>query len=665
MSSRSSFGRTPERAGQVKRTGISSLTGLALAAVLYVAVNVLFNVSAPQVRLDVTEDGLFTLSDGTLATLARIDEPVELHFFLSGHLGREVPLYASYGLRVRELLAEIAAASGGKVILREHDPRPFSRGEELAVSFGVQGVPVESGGELAYFGLAGTSSIDDIETVAFFQPEREMLLEYDIARMIHTLSDPEPTVVGVMGSLPVMGDMHAQAQGGVLVPWAIARHLKAGFDTIHLPESIDDLPASIDVMMVVHPRAMSDRAIYELEQFLFRGGRALLFVDPRAESDTSVGPEAASSSAGGLGPLFEAWGIEVPDRQLVGDRSMALTINAGTAGRPVPAEFLVWLGASTEHLAQDDPVTARLPTLNFASAGSIRQAADSPLALEPLITSSRDSGPIDVDAVRGLRPDVLGLLDRFRPDADVHVLGARLTGEVATAFPDGPPPRTVTRSAAERSVDPDPPHLMSSRRPINVILVADADLLEDRFWLRRRQFFGREVEEAIAGNADFVVNALGNLAGSDALLKLRSRGVSQRPFEKIRALERDAESRLQDKERALQDKLRDTRETIAGLEGVRTTEDALTGERRVAVSLTEGQRAEVEALRGQMLSIRRQLHDVRRSLREDVESLEAWLRFANIGLVPIALSGVTIIVGLVRIARRRRYHLGLRERGAS
>ena len=267
--------------------------------------------------------------------------------------------------------------------------------------------------------------------------------------------------------------------------------------------------------------------------------------------------------------------------------------------------------------------------------------------------------------MRGLRPDVLGLLDRFRPDGDVHVLGARLTGEVATAFPGGPPPRTVAKTAAALAAAPDPPQLMTSRRPINVILVADADLLQDRFWLRKRQFFGREVEEAIAGNADFVVNALGNLAGSDALLKLRSRGVSQRPFERIRAIERDAESRLRDKERELQDKLRETREKIAGLEGVRTTEDALTGERRVVVSLTEGQRAEVEALRGQMLSIRRQLHDVRRSLREDVESLEAWLRFANIGLVPIALSGVAILVGLIRIARRRRYHLGLRERGAS
>ena len=646
------------------RTGIDSLTGLALGAVLYVAVNILFNVSAPEVRLDVTEDGLFTLSDGTLATLARIDEPIELHFFLSGRLGREVPLYASYALRVRELLAEIAAASGGKVILREHDPKPFSRGEELAVSFGVQGVPVESGGELAYFGLAGTNSVDDTEAVPFLQPEREMLLEYDIARMIHALSDSEPTVVGVMGSLPVMGDMHAQAQGGVLVPWAIARHLKTGFDTIHLPESIDDLPASIDVMMVVHPRAMSDRAIYELEQFLFRGGRALLFVDPRAESDTSVGPEAASSSTDGLGPLFEMWGIEVPDRQLVGDRSMALTINAGTAARPVPAEYLAWLGASAEHLAQDDPVTARLPALNLASAGSIRQAEGSPLALEPLITSSRDSGPIDVDAVRGLRPDVLGLLDRFRPDGDVHVLGARLTGEVATAFPHGPPPRTVAKTAAELAADPDPPQLMRSRRPINVILVADADLLADRFWLRRQPVFRPRRRGSDRRQRRFRRQRAGQSRRERCLAEAALAGRFPAPLrENPGARARRGEPISGKGARAAGQASRNTGEDRR-TGGCPDDRGRLTGERRVVVSLTDGQRAEVEALRGQMLSIRRQLHEVRRSLREDVESLEAWLQFANIGLVPIALSGVAILVGLVRVARRRRYHLGLRERAA-
>ena len=644
------------------RTGTVSPVGFLLAAILYIAVNTLFNVSAPDARLDVTEDRLYTLSKGTHATLARMDEPVDLHFFFSERLGREVPFYASYGRRVRELLVEIAAAAAGRIILHEHNPEPFSDDEDLAVSLGVQGVPVDQGGELGYFGLAGINSVDDTELIPFFQPSRETLLEYDLAQMIHALSNPEPTVVGVMSSLPIMGDMRARMQGGVLVPWAIAKQLKTSFDVINLPESIDALPAEISVMMIVHPRAMSERAVYELEQLLFRGGRAMLFIDPKAESDTSPGPDGISTSVNGIQPLFERWGIQVPEGLLVGDRSMALRINAGSAARPVPADYLVWLAVSGDNMAQDDPVTSQLPALNLASAGFILREDDSPLALEPLIFSGRNSSPVDAEEVRGLRPDVPGLLNRFKPDDNTYVMAARLTGDVTTAFPNGPPPRTIEKSEQDLATNPDSPQLMKSDGPINLIVVADSDLLEDRFWLRKQQFFGREVEEPIAGNADFVINALGNLAGSDELLRLRSRGVSQRPFDKVRELQRQAERRLQDKERELQDKLTETQRKVAELEGVRSVTDPVTGESKVEVSLTSDQRIAVEALRREMLSIRRQLRAVQRSLREDVERLESRLQFVNIGLVPMIVSGIAIVLAAVRLARRRRHYMGARER---
>lgn len=648
------------------RTGTVSLLGVALAAVLYVAVNALVNIAAPAgARVDVTEDSLYTLSEGTHATLARIDEPVELHFFLSERLGREVPFYASYGRRVRDLLVEIAAASAGRIIVHEHDPEPFSDDEDLAVSLGVQGIPVDRGGELGYFGLAGTNSVDDTEVIPFFQPEREALLEYDLARMIHALSNPEPTVIGVMGSLPIMGDMRAGMQGGVLVPWAIGRHLKASFDVVNLPESIDALPSELGVMMVVHPRAMNERAVYELEQFLFRGGRAVLFIDPKAESDPSQGAGGTSTSAGGIQPLFERWGIRVPEGKLVADRSMALRINAGSAARPVPADYLLWLGVSGEHMASDDPVTSQLPPLNLASAGHIVRESGSPLTLEPLISSSRNSSLMDAGEVRGSRPDVLGLLDRFAPDDRMYVMAARLTGDLATAFPNGPPPRMIERTAQELAANPDPPQLMRSDGPVNIVLVADSDLLEDRFWLRKQQFFGREVEEEIAGNGDFVINVLGNLAGSDELLGLRSRGVSQRPFERVREIERRAQRHLQDKERELQDKLEETQGKIAELEGVRTTKDPATGEMKVEVSLTSEQRVAVEALRSEMLSIRRQLRAVQRGLRADVERLESWLQFANIGLVPIIVSVVAVMLVTMRLVRRRRNWASARERAPS
>ena len=207
----------------LKRIGAVSLWGLTLAFILYVAINTLFNVSSPAARLDVSEDKLYTLSAGTHQILATIDEPVVLHFFFSERLGKEVPFYASYARRIRELLAEIVAVANGKVILVEHNPEPFSVAEDLAVAHAVQGIPVDQGGELSYFGLSGINTVDVLERIPFFQTEREKLLEYDLVQMINTLSNTEPAVIGIMSSLPVMGDMGAQMQGRPMVPWAISK----------------------------------------------------------------------------------------------------------------------------------------------------------------------------------------------------------------------------------------------------------------------------------------------------------------------------------------------------------------------------------------------------------------------------------------------------------
>ncbi len=607
----------------------------------------------PNVRLDVTEDRIHTLSHGTRQILKEIDDPVEFHLFFSEQLGRDVPLYASYRRRIRELFAEIISASDGKVILYEYDPKPFSEDEDTAVSFGVQGVPVNQSRVLAYFGLAGTNSVDDVELIPFFQPNRENLLEYDLARMIHTLSDSAPATVGIISSLPIMGDMRTQIVSGGIVPWGVGVRLQSEFDIINLPESIDALPDAIDVLMIVHPRALSKRAIYEIEQFLFRGGRAILFIDPKAESDVSLAPDVASASVYGLQPLLQKWRVKVSNGYLVGDRSLALRINAGSVAQPIPADFLVWLGVGDNNMNQDDPVTSRLPMLNLASSGFIVRTEDSPLKVEPLIFSSKNSRPIAVEDVRGLIPDVLGLLEQFKPDDNTYIMAARLTGNVNTAFPDGPPSRTIKKTEQELARSPDPVQLMRSDDPINIIVVADSDLLADRFWLRKQQFFGREVEEAIAGNADFVVNALGNLTGNDALLTLRSRSVSQRGFERVREIEQRAENHLQDQDRILRNTLKEIQDKITGLEGAHTIQNATGKETAVKLPLTKNQRADIETLRQEMRATRKQLRTVQRGLREDVERLEARLQFLNIGLIPIMVSCLALALGVVRAVRVR------------
>jgi ABC-type uncharacterized transport system involved in gliding motility auxiliary subunit len=632
-----------------------SLVGLAVAAALFVALNVLAVAAFQGTRLDLTADRLFTLSEGTRRTLAKIDEPITLEFVFSERLGREVPLYGSYARRVTDMLDEIATASAGKVVLRTMHPQPFSDEEDRAVSLGLQGIPIDQGGELVYFGIAGTNSTDDREVIPFFQPERENLLEYDLVKMIYALANPQPKTLGIMSSLPIMGDMEAQMRGGVSVPWAIAQPLRQLFSVFNMPFIIDDMPENISVLMLVHPTRLNDRSLYEIEQFLFRGGHAVIFVDPRSESDRAVGPNDISSSTDSLAKLFDKWGISVPEDKFVGDRTLAVRVNAGTAQRVIPAEYVAWLDVQRDTMNQDDPVTSQVGNLNLASVGSIARNADAPVSVEPLIRSSADSASIDVERVRGFQPDILGLLNGFKPDNETYTLAARISGEVETAFPDGPPARTVPKSAGEA---PDRPHLARSNGPINVILVADSDLLADQFWIRKQQFLGREVAQPIASNATFVTNAVENLIGSDELISLRSRGVSQRPFDRIVQLEREASLKYRDKERELQDKLEELQKKVAELESVETKTDPTTGELKVVVSMTPEQREALERQRREMVSIRKQLRDVQRELREDVEALQANVQFINIGLMPLVVGLIAIIVGLARVARRRRAYLG-------
>lgn len=634
----------------MKRLRAASFVGLALAATVYVAGNLLFNLSVRGARLDVTEEALFTLSAGTHATLARIDEPIDLHLFFSPRLGRDLPYYENFARRVRELLAEIVAAANGKILFHLHDPEPFSRAEDLAVAMGVQGIPLRQGGELAYFGLAGVNSVDEVRTVAFFQPDRESLLEYELVELIHALSVAQPIRLGVISSMPLLGDMDARLRGQVSTQWSIAKPLTTGFEVINLPQAFDDLPAELDVLMIVHPTKLGARERYEIEQFLFRGGRVVAFLDPKSEAPsavTSVAPSEASSSSAGLDPLLRNWGITVSDGKLVGDRSLAREVNAGTTQQVRLVDHMVWLAIPHEHLSQTDPVTAHLPLINVASAGYIERRLDSPLKLEPLIATSKNSALVPVEAVAGLRPDIAALEQRFTSDPLDYVIAARLSGRATTAFPDGPPARTIAHDASERA------QRAHSDGDIKLILVADSDLLRDRLWIRTQQLFGRDVSRQFASNAAFVVNAIENLGGSDDLIALRSRGVSRRPFERVNALRQQAAAVLNQREQALKQKLTATQEKIASLEGVRSTPNPSTGEIDVKVALTPEQRAEVEVLRHDMLSIRAELRAVQRGLQEDVEALEVRLELLNIVVVPVLVAAVAGMLAMLRLRRRR------------
>jgi ABC-type uncharacterized transport system involved in gliding motility auxiliary subunit len=607
-------------------------------------------------RLDLTRERLYTLSQGTLRTLAKIDEPLTLRFYYSTRLSDEVPSYGVYAQRVRELLDQYVAAAHGKLRLEVYNPQPFSDAEDRAVAFGLQGVPLDAAGEQVYFGLAATNSTDDQQVIAFFQPERERFLEYDLTKLVHSLAFPKKTVVGLISTLPLEGDMMAMMRGRPAEPMAVIEQLNH-LDTVKpVGANIDAIPPDIDVLMLVHPQNLSEKTLYAIDQFVLRGGKALVFVDPLSELQASHPSQLnppGSPSASNLERLFKSWGFEVPPKVVAGDRRDAQRVGVPSARGTRPVDYVAWLNLKADNLNRDDMITADLSHINMASSGIIEPLAGGKTTVEPLITTSLDSTKIPAEKLAGL-PDVAGLLAEFKPDNKRYILAAHVTGMAESAFPDGPPkpPEPAKPEGKEGEADqPAKPEaagesLKQSVQPINIVAVADTDMLDDRFWLQKQDFFGQRVLVPTANNGDFVANALEVLAGGDDLVGLRTRGTSARPFTVVDQIQTEAQARYSAEERELQAKLKDTQAKLASLTGK--------DQANAPATLSAEQTKAVEEFRADMVQTRRQLRDVQAALRSDIRRLKAGLEFLDIALIPIIVAAVAIVLGALRLRRRSR-----------
>ncbi|HEX7007949.1 MAG TPA: Gldg family protein [Alphaproteobacteria bacterium] len=648
-----------------------AVAGIVVGIILLIAINAFSSAAFRGATLDLTEGSLYTLSDGTKQVLGDLDEPITLRYFYSRQLGEEAPQYGTYAERVRELLERYAGLSNGRIKVEIYDPTPFSNEEDLAVSYGLQGVPVNQAGEQVYFGLAGTNSTDDEATIPFFHPERERFLEYDLTSMVTKLANPEKKVVGLLTTLPMQGQF--MPRGGMTQPWVIMQQLQDRFEIMPILDSATEIPDDVDVLMIVQPKRLPDPVRYAIDQYVLKGGKALVFVDPHSESDT-MGPAFGGrpiDTASGMPDLLAAWGVELVEDRVVADAASAIRISVGEGPNAKVIDYPLWLSLDDTAVDPDDVVTAQLTRLTFGNAGELKPKDGSTVKLTPLVQSSPESMLVDANKVR-IGPDFVELIANFEPDDKRKILAARLTGIAKTAFPDGPPkpkdeekpaaPDNVAdkgadaadgkggeKSEAERKYEAaKAAQVKESAQPINVIVVADTDMLADRFWVTVRDFFGQQMAIKSADNADFVINALDNLSGSNQLIGLRSRGRSARPFTYVQELQSQAELRLRSQEQALTKKLEDTQKRLADLQ----TKADSGGE----AILTPEQLETIEEFRAEMLNTRQQLREVQRALREDIDSLDAWLKFFNIGLIPIVVALVAIVLGVAwRRRRSRRY----------
>jgi len=630
-----------------KRSTLGGGTLLALA-LLFIGLTVLFNYALRGWRLDLTQNRLYTTAPGTDRVLANIKEPINLYFFFSGKAATAIPDLNTYGVRVREFLQELVSRSNGKLHLYVIDPQPFSEEEDRASELGVRGVPLGGAGGQFYFGLAGTNSTDGRAAIEFFDPKKEQFLEYDVVKLVYQLANPKKPVVAWLSSLPMTGGFDPHS-GQMREPWMVYSDAQQLFDLRPLDPNTSRIDPEVNVLVLVHPKELSPAAQFAIDQYALRGGHILAFVDPFAEADTAgAEPGNPMASMGAdksshLTPLLTAWGVKFNPDEVVADRGHALSVTLRQGEQPV--EHLGILGLDKGSFTTGDVVTAGLSSVNVATAGYLEPISGAQACqpvkgghpcFEPLLQSSTDAQPLPVARFRMLF-DPATLLDGFKPTGRRYVIGARVSGNVHSAFPGGAP-AGVTLPAGQTA-------LKQSAKPLNLVVFADTDMLADFMWVREQNFFGQRMTQAWASNGDLVDNALDNLAGSAELISVRGRATFQRPFDRVDRLRRAADERLHAKEQELEAQLRDTETKLTSLQSKKDNGSALI--------LTPEQEQEIEHFQTEKLRIRKELRAVRAGLNEDIERLGTTLKILNILVVPLAFAAVALLVWLMRRQRRR------------
>jgi ABC-type uncharacterized transport system involved in gliding motility auxiliary subunit len=615
---------------------------LLLVVLAFVVAVVAANATFRGVRVDLTESNLYTLGEGTQAVLDGIDEPINLYFFFSNDATANLPSLRTYATRVREMLEEFAArAPEGKLVLNVVDPQPFSEEEDRAEQLGLQAANVGAGGEAVYFGLAGTNSVGTSDRIALFDPRKESFLEYDIARLVYNLANTDKTVVGLLSSAPIGGGFDPMTQQPAQ-PWVVVEQAKQLLEVRTLPASVISIDEDVDVLWIVHPTMLDDGTLYAIDQFVMRGGRALVFVDPNAE--ILAGPDPSGLGIGGaaststLGRLFDAWGVKFDTASVVADNRYGLSIG----GRFQPVRHIGLIGLDAEAMSQDDPITSGLGSVNFGIAGHFELAEGAKATLSPLLRSSVESQVMPADRFQFL-PDPEELLSGFTPSGKEHILAARLSGPLTSAFPDGAPAAEGSEAGVDAALASK--HLASTENA-NLVLVGDVDVLSDRLWVQAQSFLGQRIYTAFANNGDFVINALDNLSGSAALIGLRSRATYTRPFTTVEELRRRADLEFRATEDRLENELTQTEQRLSELQSSRSDGNSLL--------MSPEQQAEIQRFLDEQVRIRQELRAVRRNLDADIERLGTWLKVINIVLMPVLLTLAALGVVLMRRNRKAR-----------
>ena len=596
------------------RRGLVALLAVVLAAVALLALNLFGQLSLQRFRLDVTEEKLFTITDATRRVLKRLEEPVTLKFYHSRALGAQAPQYAEYGARVEAMLRQYVALAPGRVRVEIIDPEPYSPEEDKAIAAGLQPVPLPDGRN-AWFGIVGENLTGKREVLAFLPVERAPLLEYDLTSLIFRLSQPKRPVVGVLTSLPMFGKV-IPGQGR-LPEWAIIAQLRTFYEVKRIdPAGKPEQLKNVDVLLLATPVLAADPMWKAVERFVLSGKPAILAIDPVTEAgmtEVSLLGKNVPQKNDRIVRMLATWGIDFSVGKFVADPAFARMVLFSDEGRERQAPWLAWLELDNRAFAkQFVSLFVNVPIMNVASIGAFSLAQGAKLTLEPVIASSEKAMLMDAKLV--LPPDPLKVLGQFKPGSKRHWLAVRARGE-ATAFHGKTKPK---------------------KGKVNLLLIGDTDFLANRFWARLQDIGGgRKLVLPLAGNATFLLNALQEMSGGEALSGLTGRMVKPRRFERIEALRKRAEQLYRAREQQLRQQLKAAEAQLSGITA------RIEGSRLI---ISERDREKIAKVRAEILSLRRSLRDVQQALVRDIRRLEFRIKVLNIvgAALLVALAGLFV-----------------------
>ena len=608
------------------------------AVIIFIVVNFTASEWLTRYKLDFTSDQLYTLSTGTRNILNGLAEDVTLDFFVSNSELLQLPGVSAYAGRIEDFLREYERLSNGKVKVQIIDPEPFSESEDLAVGYGLEGIVSQSGNQI-YMGLVGTNSIDGIETIPFFFPEREELIEYDLTRLIYQLANSSRRTIGLISPLPVQGMSGLTGSGATGEIWTFLTQLNSFFSVQILEPTVEKLPQNLDLLLLIHPRNLSDSLLYEIDQFALQGGGLVILVDPYSETlaslVSSIPQLAGTDTSSNLNLITKKWGIEIDDSVIVGDLPVSARVLKGDGSSGSTVNYPVWMNVQPEQLDDKDLITADLGNIILATAGALLVDQNTTLEITPLIQTSKAAKKFDKNEFLQIE-NIRELIENYVEGNESLLLAARISGKAQTAFPKG------YQYGEDASIRQQNAHV--SEGEVNAIIIADTDFLRDRFWVRTQQIFGQSISFAEASNGELIHNSVEILSGDKNLIGLRARGRFFRPFTLTQKIRLVAEQRNLGHELQLQQELERVENLLTDYS---SSQNDSTGER----ILTNEQQVEIRQIRDRQIDIRKQLRDVKRNLQQDIDRLEIGVTMLNLLAVPL----LVILIGIFACVYGRHY----------